>query len=178
MSPGVELSHGLTAWADVNVYVAENYIASIRIDMSVKIAIEAGNESSNGFIFHGQGAPDMIEIKVEVVGLPKDYGGSTEKHAGTTPDHREISYLANGNGKIKSFWIKVLGRIMCKDDETDKTGRLRTSDSKEIHDISEEIFKREVHPTIYTCSALLHGMWEEVNGSYDKLLTKKLLGSF
>lgn len=30
---GAELSHGLTAWADVNVYVAEDSIASIHRDI-------------------------------------------------------------------------------------------------------------------------------------------------
>lgn len=88
MSTGAELSQGLTAWTDVNMHVAENYIASIHIDMSDNTTIPAGNGSSNGFISRDQGGTDLVEIKVEVVDLPKDYGDSTEKHAGTTPESR------------------------------------------------------------------------------------------
>lgn len=102
MSTGAELSQGLTAWADVNMHVAENYIASIHMDMSDNITIAAGNESSNGFISRGQGGPDMVEIKVEVVDLPKDYGDSTEKHAGTTPDTNIL--FSKQKRQNQEFW--------------------------------------------------------------------------
>lgn len=108
------------------MYVAEDYIASIHIDMSGNITIAAGTKAV--IVLYRMNKAHLtwlrsnkklqIFLKIMVVVLK-----SMLEQLQTT----EISYVENRNDKIKSFGIKAIGRIVCKDDETDKTEKLRTS---------------------------------------------------